>query len=400
MEEYKGFQEEKEKEISDAETSDTSGGSGFDDKKDESLKPKEKQNWMAVIIILAGLLVGSVLVDIVQLVTGQGVSQKALRNSDIFELDGKTWVAYNDPAITVTVVNDSNCEQCAPDEALLFLRRYMPTILANEIEAGSGEGETMIKRMNIKTLPAFVFDSSIQDTMFYLQAQTLFDATEDGNDAFVLNTRQLGVPVGKYLELPSVSDDAARIGSAEDELTIVEYSDFQCPYCNLMHPIMQQVIEEFDGQISLVYKHLPLSFHSQAMNAALASECALEQDAFEPYADILFARQDTWGETEGTAIFKRYAQELRLSGQQFNTCLDSQKYADKVQADMAEAQEFGISGTPGFFIGEEFLGGAAQYETIKAMIEGQLSEQSAGSSERQGEETEMQEEQVEDENQA
>lgn len=372
MEEYKGFQEEeKKKGASDAEITESHDDSGMED--DEMPGEKQRKNWMAAIIILAGLLVGSVLVDVVQLVTGQGVSQHALKSADVFELDGKTWVAYEEPVVKVRVLSDETCDQCTPDDALLFLRRYMPTILADKIDVSSDAGKKLVDSLGIKTLPAFVFDDSVKDTMFYAQASPLFEGKDEAGSDLVLNTRQIGIPVGKYLELPKVDENSARIGSADAPVQIIEYSDFQCPYCGLMYPVIEQALDEFDGQVSVVFKQFPLtSIHPQAMNAALASECALEQGKFKPYYDMLFTRQDAWSKTEGTASFKQYARELGLNGQEFNTCLDSQKYADKVNADLAEGQEFGISGTPGFFIGDEFLGGAAQYDTIKSMIEKQL----------------------------
>lgn len=396
----------KEHEVKDAETVSEDAGAvskeeshGFDSPELDSETPAEEpksekgdqqnKNLMSALIIILGLFVGSIFVDIVQLVSGEGISQRALSQSDVFEAGEKTWVAYDEPMARVTVLTDDECEACDPSQALLFLRRYIPTMLAEEVDATSAQGEVLAERAGVKTLPAFVFDDSIKDTTFYLQAEQIFAANED-ESLLALDVAQLGVPVGKYLELPDVNPEEDIIVGAEDApVTIVEFSDFQCPYCKMLHPAITQALDEFEGRIRYVYKHLPLGFHPQAENAALASECADDQEGFLEYADVLFENQEDWAETEGTAAFKRYAANLGLNTAEFNQCLDSAEYQDKIEADIAEAQEFGVSGTPGTFVGDQFLGGAAQFETLKGLIEDELGmEEGEDASEEQEEEGE------------
>lgn len=337
--------------------------------------PKEEKSFLknivSVLIIVVGLFFGSIFVDIIQLVSGQGISQKILGESDVFESGEKTWVAFDESIVRVSVLTDEACEECDPSQALLFLRRYLPTMLAEEISVSSDEGKRLIEQEKIKTLPAFIFETDVKDTSFYLQAAQLFQANE-AETLFSLDIAQLGLPVGKYLVLPEIKENDIVVGSEEASVTLVEFSDFECPYCRVLHPTIGQALEEFDGKIRFVYKHLPLSFHPQAENAALASECANEQGNFMEYADVLFEKQEEWSGTEGTSLFKRYATSIRLNAGEFNTCLDSQRYKDKVASDVQEAQEFGISGTPGMFVGGQFLGGAAQYETLQAMIVSEL----------------------------
>jgi protein-disulfide isomerase len=117
---------------------------------------------------------------------------------------------------------------------------------------------------------------------------------------------------------------------------------------------------------------MPLAFHAQAMNAALASECANEQGKFLDYANKLFAAQNDWGKTTGTQRFKTYAAQLKLNVKEFNFCLDSERYRGKIENDQKEAESFGISGTPAIFIGDQFRGGALSVEAMKAIIDAQL----------------------------
>ncbi len=329
------------------------------------------KNVVSVLIIVVGLFFGSIFVDIIQLASGQGISQKILGESDVFESGEKTWVAFDEAIVRVSVLTDEECQECDPAQALLFLRRYMPTILAEEVSVYSEKGKKLVEQEKVKTLPAFIFDADVMETSFYLQASQLFQANKT-QSLFSLDIAQLGLSVGKYLVLPEVKENDIIVGAKNAPVTLIEFSDFECPYCRVLHPTIGQALEEFDGKIRFVYKHLPLSFHPQAENAALASECANEQGKFMEYVDILFEKQEEWSGTEGTALFKRYAVNARLNAGEFNKCLDSQRYKDKVTSDAQEAQEFGISGTPGMFVGGQFLGGAAQYETLKAMIVSEL----------------------------
>lgn len=341
----------------------------------------DKRDFLFIIVLLVGLLVGSLFIDVAQLISGQGFSQNAIRKADVLESNGKTWVAYNDPVIPIQVLTDDTCEKCNTDEALIVLRQYIPTLIAEKVEISTEKGKKLATKINAKTVPAFVFDSSLEKIEFYTQAQQVL---EKKDDVFILNTLAMGMPVGKYISLPEIGEDAIRLGTEDAKLRVIEYSDFQCPYCKTMQPAIEKMLREYGDRIEFVYKHLPLSFHLQAENAALASECANEQGKFKEYHDKLFIEQEKWGKTQGTASFKQYALQLGLSGQRFNTCLDSKKYADKVSADAEQAQEFGIMGTPGIFIGEEFLGGAVQYETLKEMIDSQLEESSSDTPSAEG----------------
>ena len=347
-----------------------------EEEKNES--PEEKSDRLktltSVLIIVVGLFVGSLFIDTAQLVTGKGLSSRVLETTDIFSLNDKTWVSFEEPITKVSVLVDDTCEECDPSQALLFLRRYIPTMLASEVKVSSNEGKKLIEDMGVTALPAFVFDKKIVETDFYSQAAQLF-VSKENNSFYSLDIAQLGIPVGKYLVLPEVKENDIAIGSENAPVTIVEYSDFQCPYCQMLHTSLSKVLKEYGDKIRFVYKHLPLDFHPQAQNAALASECANEQEKFLPYADYLFSNQKEWGETEGLAIFKRYASTLGLNVAQFNRCVDENTYGEKIATDAAEAQSFGINGTPGMFINDSFSNGAMEYEALKQMIEKELSSQ-------------------------
>ena len=158
-------------------------------------------------------------------------------------------------------------------------------------------------------------------------------------------------------------------GDVNAPITIVEFSDYQCPYCSRFHTTMQQVMNDYQGQVRWVYKHFPLdSIHPQARKAAEAAECAGEQDKFWEYSDQLLAKQADIK----TSKFDVFATDLGLDVNKFNECLSSGKYAKKVEADYQEGIKSGVRGTPGNFINGQSVPGAVPYENIKAVIDGLL----------------------------
>jgi protein-disulfide isomerase len=308
-------------------------------------------------------------VDIAQLVSKEGFSPVAVKKSTILETGGKTWVAYTDPKVNVQVLTDTTCEKCAPDEALVWLHRILPTMEATPVTVDSAEGKALVEKLGITTLPAFVFGNEVSKTDLFGLAKQIFEEKDGGR--YLLNTVQLGIQPGKYLKLPRVGENDIQIGPKDAKVKVVEYSDFQCPYCRSFHPSVKKMLSE-QKDVLYVYKHLPLPFHPQANNASNAAECANEQGKFTQYADALFGRQDEWGKTQGTQKFKDYARQLGLKADQFNACLDSQKYADRIKENADEAASFGVNGTPGTFVNDTFIGGAVSYDELKKTIDAQL----------------------------
>jgi len=331
---------------------------------------KKKKNLISLAILLAGLFIGSLFVDLSQLVKGGGISQKVLNNKDVFQLDGRTWVAYSDPIIDVTIVNDDECEECNIDEALVWFRKIVPTMLANKVEYDSVEGKEAIDEFDVKYLPMFIFGREVEGTEFYKQAESLF---AQKGEKYVLDTAKLGLPSGKYVEIPRIEDDSIKVGSDDAKVKLIAFSDFQCPYCQLFHKTIEDILSEYGDQVQLVFKNLPLdSLHPKARGAALAVECANDQGKFMEYADKLFADQKTWGESTDNKIFSSYASKLGLDGTQFNQCMEDEKYKEKIEGDVQEASDFGISGTPALFIDDIFKSGVVQFEELKTLIDEKL----------------------------
>ena len=169
---------------------------------------------------------------------------------------------------------------------------------------------------------------------------------------------------------PVTADEHIRGDITKAKVVLVEYSDFECPFCSRHHPSMVQAMEEYGDDIAWVYRHFPLSFHPQARPSALASECAAEQGKFWEYADELFANQDQLGD----AYYTQLAGELGLNTGEFTECYESERYADIVDADQATGATAGVSGTPATFVNGVLVSGAVPYSTLQSAIEDMMAE--------------------------
>lgn len=167
----------------------------------------------------------------------------------------------------------------------------------------------------------------------------------------------------------SVGDDPQK-GNSEAKITIIEFSDFQCPFCKKALPTIDKILEDYPNQIKFVYRDFPLDFHDNAQKAAEAAECADDQGKFWEYHDLLFEHQDEW--SEDSEEFKKYAKDLGLDEPQFVQCLDSGKYKEEVKKDQSDGESVGVSGTPTFFINGHKLVGAKPYQEFKKIIDEEL----------------------------
>jgi protein-disulfide isomerase len=157
-------------------------------------------------------------------------------------------------------------------------------------------------------------------------------------------------------------------GPANAPVTIVEFSDFQCPFCSRLTPTLKQVEEKYGDKVRIVFRQYPLPFHQFAQKAAEASLCANEQGKFWQMHDAMFANQQALE----VAQLKAKAAELGLNAEQFNQCIDSGKHAAAIQADMKEGSAAGVSGTPAMFINGRFISGAVPLEQITSVIDDEL----------------------------
>jgi len=167
--------------------------------------------------------------------------------------------------------------------------------------------------------------------------------------------------------------DAAVKGSDEALVTIVEWSDFQCPFCNRVNPTMAKIHETYGDKVRVAFKHNPLPMHNRAMAAALAAEAAGRQDKFWEMHDKLFAN----GRALTDENFEKWASELGLDVAKFKTDMKDKALETKVRKQQSQGAVLGARGTPSFFVNGRHLSGAQPFEAFKALIDVELKEAEA-----------------------
>jgi protein-disulfide isomerase len=189
-------------------------------------------------------------------------------------------------------------------------------------------------------------------------------------DSFVEQLK-LKTPVRVMLEPPRQKIETAGSpsqGPSNAPIELVEFSDFQCPFCFRAHPVVNQVLMTYGNKIRFVYRNYPLPNHPNARPAAEAAQCANEQGKFWPYHDRLFADQNKLGDDD----LKASAAALGMDAAKFNACFDTHKYKARVDTDTQAGNDAGVNGTPAFFINGRLLSGAQPYDEFKKIIDEEL----------------------------
>ncbi|HII16584.1 TPA: DsbA family protein [Candidatus Woesearchaeota archaeon] len=255
--------------------------------------------------------------------------------------------------------------------------------------SADGAGEKAVSYINTNILPpgteatlkGVEEKNGLYNVMIEIQGRTYEDTyiTKDGQMLFPSGFDTTAPPdfgddpgTQAPAELVEVSeDDDAVKGSADAPVTIIEFSDFECPYCaRFFADTLPQIEEQYinTGKVRLIYRDFPLSFHPQAQKAAEASECADDQGKYWEMHDLLFGK----GVAGGVTTFKQYAEDLALDTKTFNECLDSGEKAAEISADLADGSAVGVSGTPGFFINGIPVSGAQPFSVFKQVIDEEL----------------------------
>lgn len=168
----------------------------------------------------------------------------------------------------------------------------------------------------------------------------------------------------------SVDDDPSR-GPDNAPVTIIEFTDYQCPFCGRARPTVYQILDTYGDKVHYVVRDFPLSFHPYAKKAAEAAGCAGEQGKYWEYSKILWENQRALDVPD----LKKYAKNLNLNTAKFDTCLDTDQFSEEIEKDIADGIKAGVSGTPTFFINGQLISGARPFEDFKEIIDSALVEQ-------------------------
>jgi len=188
-------------------------------------------------------------------------------------------------------------------------------------------------------------------------------------------------PPSEFLLVGNIKTGYLR-GNKNAPVILLEFSDYQCPFCGRVQPTVSRLINDYKDSVAFGYRHFPLSFHKEADEAAIATECAREQNKFLELHLLLFSRQ----KEQKSVDLKKYAREIKVrSPEKFDKCLDSEKFRGLVEQDIRDGSKLGITGTPGFLVGAfnpktgdikgEVLSGAQPYNVFKKTLDKYLRQQ-------------------------
>ena len=194
----------------------------------------------------------------------------------------------------------------------------------------------------------------------YLAEQRFVEQLEDGHEIeYLLEPYRLSVDPGNGPER----------GAADAPVTIVEWSDFECPYCKRVLPTLERLLEEYPTEVRLVFRHFPLhAIHPNAQAAAEAAVCAQDLGAFWELHDLMFEEQDTLSASD----LKDKAERAGLDAEAFAVCMEAEDTPDRVEADRRAGIEVGVNGTPALFVNGRPLAGAVAYEDLAAVVEDEV----------------------------
>jgi protein-disulfide isomerase len=221
-----------------------------------------------------------------------------------------------------------------------------------------------------QTNPARVQGATLPQVHDAIKSFLIEQRMAEAHDSFI-GTLKEKVRVTISLEPPrqkvAVAGHASK-GPQDAPIELIEFSDFQCPFCQRANPIVEQVLKTYGNRIHFVYRHYPLPNHPNARPAAEAAACAGEQGRFWEYHDQLFANATRLTDAD----LKQHAVTAGLDAPRFNACVDGHKFKSQVDKDLAEGGEAGVSGTPAFFINGRALEGAQPFEAFKRVIDEEL----------------------------
>ncbi len=218
---------------------------------------------------------------------------------------------------------------------------------------------------------ARVGNKTLEELKTPIEAQLKATKSNTYRNNFI-NRLMASANVDVYVKRPSVEvptgNSPSRGGPATAPVTIVEFTDFQCPFCSKARPTLNEILNLYKNDVHYVMRNFPLEFHSFAKKAGAAALCANDQNKYWEYSDKLWANQGSLD----AASLKKYAVDLKFDTKQFDECLDSDKYISQVNKDQQDGAKIGVSGTPSFFVNGKMLTGAQPLDAFKKLIEEEL----------------------------
>jgi len=305
-------------------------------------------------------------------------------------VDDKTWMPVGGAPISVVVLNDKDCGvACDASGSLNSLRASVnPALKVTEVDISSPEGEALINQFDLVSIPQYFFGEDIEE----LTAEgadgeevRFIDNLPTGlltekNDLYYIDSAMVGFKPGKFIKAPEFADLQSEPSQGNGPVSVVEFTDLQCPYCKRFYDQNKTLIEQLvsDGTITYTVKDFPLSFHTEAYGGIhKAANCVLQEggnDAYFAVKDQIFNNQSSFTSIGVPAAEQQVADYASEQGIDIQSCLveNGNSIQAEVAADTAEGAKYGVSGTPTIFVGTQILPGAVGPAALSAAVNAEL----------------------------
>ncbi len=293
---------------------------------------------------------------------------------------GKTWIQVEGSPLHLTIVGDESCGQaCDTGRALsIFRQNLSPALVINAVDITSKEGQGLVEKFDLTFVPAYILGEGVKDLT--RDGKPLMDellpilTEKDGQ--YLVESRRANLPVGKFINDPEFDFEGEPVRGS-GKVKVVEFTDFQCPFCKRLYDQNKDLIERLikENKITYVLKDFPLSFHQQAMGMHIAANCAFKLggiDSFSTFKQALFDEQETWSGQDTAGFIDRVRGDAGLDRDSFAACLKNPDIKKEIEADLAEGSEYGVTGTPSVFIGSQMMPGAIGPDVFEKAVNDQL----------------------------
>ncbi len=306
-----------------------------------------------------------------------------LQEGEMVVYGQNTWIPEPGNPVELMILTDKTCgEACDTTQGTQFFReRLTRALIINTVDVSSDLGKELASDFDVLGVPAFILGQGIESLERFganVLDQLKPIVTEQGG-RYLVDGKSIGVKVGKFLKDIEFADLGSEPKKGKGKVRVVEFTDYQCPYCKRLNDNTKDLISQYidDGTIEYVIKDFPLSFHTEANAMHAAANCAMKQDKDKYWAvkDFIFENQQAFGGRgdEGARTFLLgKAEEWGLDKTAMETCMTSQETKDEIAADIAEGAQWGVSGTPALYVGNEFVPGAIGADKLKELVESQL----------------------------
>jgi len=315
---------------------------------------------------------------------------KSFENQKMVVIGNHTWLPVEGQPVELVVLNDKNCGQsCDPASSIASLKQNVsPALIERDVDIYSDEGKKLIAEFDVKTIPQYFFGKSVETVMVkvpnkegVIEEKSLVDnlpkevLTLKGN-LYALNNAAIGFPTGKFIKAPAFKDLDTEPKKGTGKIQVVEFTDYQCPYCKRLHDQNKVLIAKLikEGKITYMLKDFPLGFHAESAFAHKAANCVLKKSDNETYwkmHDQIFETVSQWSR-KGEAAKTHFNKLASGLGVDISDCVDSTEVSKELAEDQQEGAKYGVRGTPALFIGRQMMPGAIGAAAFEKAVNDEL----------------------------